>query len=26
MTIAVRFLPDDIIIEAETGELLLDVA
>jgi ferredoxin len=26
MTISVRFLPDDIIIEAETGELLLDVA
>ena len=26
MTIAVRFLPDDIIMEAETGELLLDVA
>ncbi|MCA2683922.1 MAG: 2Fe-2S iron-sulfur cluster-binding protein [Microcystis sp.] len=26
MTISVRFLPDDIIMEAETGELLLDVA
>ena len=26
MTIAVHFLPDDIIIVAETGELLLDVA
>ncbi|MFM6895975.1 MAG: (2Fe-2S)-binding protein, partial [Microcystis panniformis] len=23
MTISVRFLPDDIIMEAETGELLL---
>lgn len=26
MTIVVRFLPDDITVEAEPGELLLDVA
>jgi ferredoxin len=26
MTVLVRFLPDDIAIEAQVGELLLDVA
>ena len=26
MSVAVRFLPDDITVEAEPGELLLDVA
>ncbi|MEG3435798.1 2Fe-2S iron-sulfur cluster-binding protein [Pannus brasiliensis CCIBt3594] len=26
MSVQIRFLPDDVIIEAEPGELLLDVA
>ena len=26
MTVSVRFLPDDVIVDAEVGELLLDVA
>ena len=26
MTISVRFLPDDVLVDAEVGELLLDVA
>ena len=26
MAVSVRFLPDDVIVDAEVGELLLDVA
>ena len=26
MTVSVRFLPDDVLVDAEVGELLLDVA